>query len=402
MAEPKRQDLEGDDRRRSARGPGDRYAEAGGVAALLRATRLQAGFDLVDVAGALRIQARYLEAIEDGRFEDLPGPTYAIGFVRAYAEFLRLDGKQIIRKFKDEARGLSRRQALVFPEPLQEGRFPGGVVLLVALLLAAAIYGGWYYYEHRQMAASEEVSQVPAELAKMVPDNSQPAQPAMAPSEAQASSATTAAPSGLAAGNTGGGASAPAAATLEPNPSSPAGRAGPPTSAPAVAGQSPAPAGPAAPAPKLALKPAEGMVTSDPARDAPTQAGRASAVPGSGAQLAPLAPPVPDQLAALKPGEARVYGENNVDSRVTLTARQDSWLQVRDRDGSVVWTRTLRAGESYRVPNQLGLTLVTGNAGALDVSVDGKAAPSLGGNGIVRRNIPLDPDKLASGTLPGQ
>jgi len=252
------------------------------------------------------------------------------------------------------------------------------------------------------MAASEEVSQVPAELAKMVPDNPQPAQPAMAPSEAQASSATTAAPSELAAGNTGGGASAPAAATLEPNPSSPAGRAGPPTSAPAVAGQSPAPAGPAAPAPKLALKPAEGMVTSDPARDAPTQAGRASAVPGSGAQLAPLAPPVPDQLAALKPGEARVYGENNVDSRVTLTARQDSWLQVRDRDGSVVWTRTLRAGESYRVPNQLGLTLVTGNAGALDVIVDGKAAPSLGGNGIVRRNIPLDPDKLASGTLPGQ
>jgi len=395
MAEPKRQDLELDERRRSARGPGGRYAEAGGVAALLRAARLQAGFDLVDVAGALHIQARYLEAIEDGRFEDLPGPAYAIGFVRAYAEFLRLDGKQIIRQFKDEARGLSRRQALVFPEPLQEGRFPGGVVLLVALLLATAIYGGWYYWEHRQMAESDEVSQVPAELAKMVPANPQPASPAAAPSEAQASSATTLAPNELAPGNTGGGASAPAAAPPQPNPSSPAGRAALPSSAPAVAEQSPASAGPAAPTLKFALKPAVGMVTSDPASGAP-------AAPASGPQLAPLAPPIPDQLAALKPGEARVYGDNNVDSRVTLTARQDSWVQVRDRAGNVIWTRTLRAGDSYRVPNQPGLTLVTGNAGALDVSVDGKTAPSLGGNGIVRRNIPLDPDKLASGTLPGQ
>ncbi len=395
MAEPKRQDLEVDDRRGSARGPGGGYAEAGGVAAALRAARLQAGFDLFDVAGALRIHARYLEAIEDGRFEDLPGPTYAIGFVRAYAEFLRLDGKQIIRQFKDEGRGLSRRQSLVFPEPLQEGRFPGGVALLVALLLAAAIYGGWYYYEHRQMEASDEVSQVPAELAKMVPASPQPAQPAPAPSEAQASSAATVAPSELAAENTGGGATAPAAATSAPDPSSPEARAALPSTAPAVAEQNPAPAGPAAPTPKPALKPAEGMVTSNPASGAPV-------VPGSGPQLAPLASPGPDQLAALKPGEAKVYGESNVDSRVTLTARRDSWVQVRDRDGKVIWTRTLRPGESYRVPNQPGLTMVTGNAGALDVSVDGKAAPALGGNGIVRHSIPLDPDKLASGTLPAQ
>jgi len=96
-----------------------RLAESTGVSATLRAARVQAGLELADVAGALRIQYRYLEAIEDGRFEDLPGPTYAIGFVRAYGEFLGLDGKELIRRFKDEVSGLARRQALVFPEPLR-------------------------------------------------------------------------------------------------------------------------------------------------------------------------------------------------------------------------------------------------------------------------------------------
>src|SRR5271167_4408987 len=143
MAEPRRQEIESDDRRRGPRDLVTRLAESTGVSATLRAARVQAGLELADVAGALRIQYRYLEAIEDGRFEDLPGPTYAIGFVRAYGEFLGLDGKELIRRFKDEVSGLARRQALVFPEPLQEGRFPGGAVLLVALLLAAAVYGSW-------------------------------------------------------------------------------------------------------------------------------------------------------------------------------------------------------------------------------------------------------------------
>ena len=62
----------------------------------------------------------------------------------------------------------------------------------------------------------------------------------------------------------------------------------------------------------------------------------------------------------------------------------------------------MRAGDSYKVPNQPGLTLLTGNAGALEVWVDGRSAPSLGPEGAVRRNIALDPDKIATGTAGSQ
>ncbi len=71
------------------------------------------------------------------------------------------------------------------------------------------------------------------------------------------------------------------------------------------------------------------------------------------------------------------------------------------RDGvnrRLLVTRLLRAGDSYRVPNQPGLTLLTGNAGALDIMVDGEPVPPIGGEGTVRRNVALDAERLLDGT----
>ena len=61
-------------------------------------------------------------------------------------------------------------------------------------------------------------------------------------------------------------------------------------------------------------------------------------------------------------------------------------------------TRILRAGDSYRVPNRNGLTLMTGNAGALEILVDGKPVPPIGPFGAVRRDVSLDPNRLKTGS----
>jgi len=76
-------------------------AEAG-IANLLRTTRQNLGYDVNFVANHLRIRMQYIVAIEEGRFEDLPGVTYALGFIRSYATFLGLSGNDAVNMFKTE------------------------------------------------------------------------------------------------------------------------------------------------------------------------------------------------------------------------------------------------------------------------------------------------------------
>ena len=72
-------------------------------------------------------------------------------------------------------------------------------------------------------------------------------------------------------------------------------------------------------------------------------------------------------------------------------------MQIRDTSGGVVFMRILKAGDAYHVPNRGGLLLTTGSAGSIDIKVDGKPAPSLGRAGFVRRDVPLEPERLMSG-----
>src|SRR5260221_6584182 len=111
----------------------------------LRRAREFRGYELVAVASALKIRPDYLRAIEDGRYDVLPGRAYAIGFVRAYAGLLGLDVEEALTRFKQEANGIDRVPALTFPSPPPEGRVPGGAVLFASLIIGAVVYGAWYW-----------------------------------------------------------------------------------------------------------------------------------------------------------------------------------------------------------------------------------------------------------------
>jgi cytoskeleton protein RodZ len=142
---------------------------------------------------------------------------------------------------------------------------------------------------------------------------------------------------------------------------------------------------PAAAAPPPASAPASGSTASGAIPDVPSVPSADSTAQSDSAASADSAGP-------------RVYGEGNVGSRITLRADADSWIQVRAADESLLLTRTLRPGDTYRVPNQPGLRLMTGNAGGLEIIVDGKPIPALGPVGAVKRNILLEPEQLKAGT----
>ena len=86
-------------------------------------------------------------------------------------------------------------------------------------------------------------------------------------------------------------------------------------------------------------------------------------------------------------------------SAVVITANEDAWFRVSGWNAAAnkvvaVKTGVLAKGERYAVPPTPGLKLWTGRAGALAITIDGRAVPSLGGPVETVRNISLDPVAL--------
>lgn len=120
-----------------------------------------------------------------------------------------------------------------------------------------------------------------------------------------------------------------------------------------------------------------------------------AAAPVAPPAAAPMAPPAyaPPVGAPLDGAVATVTAPPGP---VTLTATEDVWLQVRDRaTGARAMSGILVAGQSYAVP-QGDMLLWTGKAGAITVSVAGRALPPLGGPVETVRDISLSPEALIS------
>ena len=134
------------------------------VGEVLRRQREALRLDLDDVAVALRIKPRHISALEAGRPDRLPGPAYALGFLRAYADHLGLDADDVLQRFKQGPPGFAAKSDLSFPIALDDRSMPGGGALLVAAILAVCGYGAWYYASTGQESRLERVAPVPAEL----------------------------------------------------------------------------------------------------------------------------------------------------------------------------------------------------------------------------------------------
>jgi cytoskeleton protein RodZ len=116
------------------------------IGASLREARNRRGLSLDDVTAGLRLRERYVTALEEERWELLPGEAYTKGFLRMYAEFLGLDGSLYIdeyntriaaneaESFVPESLAPTKRRSLLF-------RTIAGVFGVAALVTALAALG---------------------------------------------------------------------------------------------------------------------------------------------------------------------------------------------------------------------------------------------------------------------
>jgi len=350
-------------------------AEAVRVGEELRDARHALGVSLEEMAEQLRINRRYLAALEEGRVRDLPGVAYATGFVRSYATMLGLDAPEMVRRFREGAGVATRAKDLVFPEPVPDRGVPAGAIVMVGAVLAVAGYAGWYYWSGSSTRTVDDVPALPPRLEQSARDAGLPPLPGVTPPPAATPAAPPAAtvmpPTGSPVTAQPPRPAAPANGTAAPGNGTAA--VVPPAARP---GQPPAVAGQAAPA---------------PAQPAPVP----SAAP---AQPAPTAPAPPPLAAPAAPTPAPATS-----NRIVLRATQEVWMQVRDPAGRgrTVVSRTLRAGETYEVPEGAGLLLTAGKIEGLAIEVDGTASAAATGLVGVRRDIPLDAVRLRA-AAPGQ
>ncbi|MFO1058077.1 MAG: DUF4115 domain-containing protein [Dongiaceae bacterium] len=341
---------------------------AQGIADELRETRMKYGLGIDDVAEQLRIRRTYIEAIEEGRFAELPGSTYGSGFVRSYAEFLGLDGEEALRRFRSEV-GRGERSELIFPTLKSEAGIPAGAIVLLSLLLAGLAYGAWFILSERDKGRVVSVQQAPPQLTQLIGDKN--------------------------LGTTPPGAAGVAVPAQAPPPAPPVAAAPPPPPPEEVTPQ----AGP------IVVTQTGAILTEPPAKPVAPSAVAAVAPPATPASVAAPVPPVMVAAPAPAPSATTAQAATPPTSgplptemtgvRVVLQARLESWVQILGADGNTLFTKVLRAGEFYAVPTQpAGLSLATGNAGGLDIWLDGRRLAPLGPIGVVRRGVPLDPGKL--------
>ena len=308
------------------------------VGAVLRAARLERGAEASAVAAALKMRREQLEALETDNYAKLPGRTYAVGFVRAYAKYLRLDDEAIVQRFKDEVAGQEAAAPveLVFPEAQEERRLPNGSIVILALLLAMVIYGISYLTIPSRGTATTAKAEEPAVVVEQPKVEAPKAEtPKPAPVVAPTNEHT--------------------AAAVESK-----------ESATFVAGANPLHEQPA---------PADGAPQAPSFKVAEVQ-------------------PVADVAPAPQPTPPNTALDRHSAARITLKALEPAYVKIRDpakQRGAIV-ARVFETDESYQGPDQTGLVLQTGNAGGLQVAVDGRVLGVVGKRGEVIPRLPLDPE----------
>jgi cytoskeleton protein RodZ len=305
------------------------------VGETLRRERLRRNLDLEQISHELKIAPKMLEAIEDERFDRLPGDIFARSFVKQYARFLGLDDEELAaevqrtlqpppaithaEKPRDTAASIPLPRVEKW-EAVGDSRFNwssplASLALVVLVMMACAgLYSLWQRM-HRPVSvhSTATITKAPPPVVTQQP-------------------ATAAAP--------------PVQAPTEQ----------PPASSPAEQPQATA---------------------------APPQA--TAAAPPSNSD-APAADPVAAKPAPEKPATAPAQAapsNPNAPVRVELVAAEPVWVLART-DGKYLFSGTLDPNQPRTIEANSNVTLRIGNAGGVNITLNGKPLGALGPKGQVR------------------
>ena len=128
----------------------------------LKAAREERGMSLDDVATVTRVPTRHLLHIERGEWDALPAQTYSVGFARAYAKAVGLNGSEIGQELRTQL-GAPNNPATIAYEPADPARVPPRSLAIVAGVIAVLLIVAYAIW--RSSSVPEEDPQAEAAAA---------------------------------------------------------------------------------------------------------------------------------------------------------------------------------------------------------------------------------------------
>lgn len=304
------------------------------IGAALKAVREFRRLSLEELADRTRIKRSYLAAIEEMRLEELPSRPFTIGYVRAYAAALGLDGEAAVERFRADEPVAD--DSLRAPVGVNTDRDPRVFVMVVAALLIVAAIVLW------NVAQRAMKDQAP-------PPPTAP-QAALQPAPAHHGPVSLGEPL-----------PAPVESTIPPPYETPG------------------------------LEAATAGIANGASDSAHALALAKAAAAAKGVD--PNKPPPPPTFVAA----GQIYGAAAGQSPIILQARKSTSLIVRGADGQPFFARQLAAGEAYRAPMLKGVSVEIIEPDAVQVFVDGQSKGLLPvGRQVVAKFVPAAPAASAT------
>ncbi|MDB5989773.1 MAG: hypothetical protein JWQ10_1176 [Herbaspirillum sp.] len=313
---------------------------------VLAAERQARGWSVEYVASHLKLATRQIHALEEDRYGALPGPVVIRGFIRIYAKMLGIDSTALVAALPIDTAppDAQIRPSRTLSTPFSESSLPlrgrhelplaqlawlaFGVLVIVGLFVAMK-YGNWSDVKNSRLLQRLHISGAAVST------------PSIAVAVAAAPNADNPDPAAAPAvvADSENAVSSEAISTVQEATSAPA--------APATVTAKAAPA-----APSIAVTPVASAISPAPA---------------------PATPAIPAVVA----------------NPLQLTITQDSWIEIRRADKSIVVSRTMKGGtaESFDINGPMSMTI--GNAAGVTATLRGKplALASATSNNVARLDL---------------
>jgi cytoskeletal protein RodZ len=269
------------------------------IASELKAQRESRNISLAQIASDTHISLRYLESLEAGRFDDLPGGMYNRAFLRAYCDILELNQVEILQRYESEVLPLSNKPVKTKSPITPSIKIPPIVKWSLFFLLSATsifLNRKWIF-------------------------------PVFSPYFSGSSGMQ----------NTDIPPKRPTPAPILPTPSSNVATANPMLSE-------------------------NGSPTSTPLKESPATTETQTVNPAT----------IPSSVA---PSTAHAF-------QLEVIGKEKCWISV-NRDGASVFSRTIQPGEVQFFNADQKLFIIVGNAGGVNLRINGKTTKPLGASGEV-------------------